>query len=59
MMSMQNYYGQEFWRFVIMQEAVEVLAKTAVDYPPMQKGASFNLDDTKKHLKEVSNKRGQ
>jgi hypothetical protein len=25
----------------------------------MQKGASFNLDDTKKHLKEVSNKRGQ
>ena len=59
MMSMQNYYGQEFWRFVMMQEAVGKLAKTAVDYPPMQKGASFNLDDTKKHLKEVSNKRGQ
>ena len=59
MMSMQNYYGQEFWRFVIMQEAVGKLAKTAVDYPPMQKGASFNLDDTKKHLKEVSHKRGQ
>jgi len=59
MMSLQNYYGQEFWRFVLMQEAVGKLAKTAVDYPPMQKGASFNLDDTKKHLKEVSNKRGQ
>ena len=59
MMSMQNYYGQEFWRFVIMQEEVGKLAKTAVDYPPMQKGASFNLSATKKHLKEVSNKRGQ
>jgi arylsulfatase len=38
------------WRFVFMQEEVEKLAQTAVDYPPMQKGASFNLDDVKKQV---------
>jgi arylsulfatase len=50
---MQNYYGQEFWRFVMMQEEVEKLAKTAVEYPPMQPGASFNLDAVVKQIKEA------
>jgi arylsulfatase len=52
-MSFQNYYGQEFWRFVFMQEEVAKLAKTAIDYPPLQKGASFNLDAVKQQIKEA------
>jgi arylsulfatase len=52
-MSFQNYYGQEFWRFVFMQEEVAKLAKTAIDYPPLQAGASFNLDAVKKQIKEA------
>jgi arylsulfatase len=53
MLAMQNYYGQEFWRFVFMQEEVAKLAKTAIDYPPMQAAASFNLDAVKKQIKEA------
>ena len=37
----------EFWRFVFVQQQVEKLAMTAVEFPPMQKGASFNLDAVK------------
>ena len=52
-MSFEHYYGQEFWRFVMMQEEVAKLAKTAIDYPPMQAGASFNLDAVKKQIAEA------
>jgi hypothetical protein len=34
----------EFWRFTFVQQEVEKLAMTAVEFPPMQKGASFNLE---------------
>ena len=37
----------EFWRFVFVQDQVAKLAMTAVEFPPMQKGASFNLDAVK------------
>ena len=50
-MSFEHYYGREFWRFVFLQEEVEKLAKTAIDYPPMQEGASLNLDAVKKRIK--------
>jgi hypothetical protein len=30
-----------------VQQEVEKLMKTAIEYPPMQKGASFNLDAVK------------
>src|SRR5215213_6707088 len=46
----QEYFGwfkYEFWRFVFVQQEVEKLAMTAVEFPPMQKGASFNLDAVK------------
>jgi hypothetical protein len=32
------------WRFVLVQQYVEKLALTAVDFRPMQAPASFNLD---------------
>ncbi|MEK6235272.1 MAG: sulfatase-like hydrolase/transferase, partial [Planctomycetales bacterium] len=49
-MSFQNFYGREFWRFVFMQQEVAKLAKTAIEYPPMQTSASFNLDTVKKKI---------
>jgi arylsulfatase A-like enzyme len=42
-----NWWGDEFWRFVYVQEQVGKLAETAIDFPPMQKGASFNLEAVK------------
>jgi arylsulfatase A-like enzyme len=42
-----NWFVYEFWRFVFVQQEVAVLAKTAIDFPPMQKGASFNLENVK------------
>ena len=34
----------EFWRGVFVQQEVAKLGQTAIDFPPMQKGASFNLE---------------
>src|SRR5262249_364552 len=31
-----DFFAREFWRFVMVQQFVEKLALTAVDYPPMQ-----------------------
>ena len=44
MLSLEHFYAREMWRFVFMQEEVAKLAATAVDFPPMQGGASFNVD---------------
>ena len=33
----------EFWRFVFLQQEVAKALETFVAYPPMQRGASFNL----------------
>lgn len=49
----QNYFSwfqYEFWRFVFVQQVVSKLAMTAIEYPPMQKGASFNLDAVKAQI---------
>ncbi len=46
----QNYFSwfqYEFWRFVFVQQEVAKLAETAIEFPPMQMGASFNLDAVK------------
>jgi hypothetical protein len=40
---MNDFMGREFWRFVQVKETVATLAETAVNYPPMQSPASFNL----------------
>lgn len=52
----QNYFAwfqYEFWRFVFVQEEVAKLAMTAIEYPPMQKGASFNLEAVKEKIEEA------
>ena len=42
-----SWFQYEFWRFVFVQDQVAKLAMTAIEFPPMQKGASFNLDAVK------------
>jgi len=52
-----EWFKYEFWRFVFVQQEVAKLAKTALEYPPMQKGASFNLDAVKAKIAEAMAKR--
>ena len=51
-----DFYAREFWRFVSVQKAVLDLAKTAVEYPPMQDPASFNLSALKGQIEEMIKK---
>jgi len=49
----QGYFGwfqYEFWRFVFVQQEVGKALQTFLDYPPMQRGASFNLDAVKAEM---------
>ena len=46
----KDWFAYEFWRFVFVQEVVGKLAQTALEFPPMQKGASFNLEQLKQEL---------
>jgi arylsulfatase len=48
-----TFFAREFWRFVQVQQAVTQLAQTAVEYPPMQAPASFNLEAVKAKVQEV------
>jgi arylsulfatase len=50
---MNDFYAREFWRFVLVQQTVADLAKTAIDFPPMQAPASFNLEAVKAKINEV------
>jgi len=45
-----DWFKYEFWRFVFVQQQVEKLAQTAFEYPPMQRGSSFNLEALKADL---------
>jgi len=48
-----DFFAREFWRFVQVQTLVADLAKTALDFPPMQAPASFNLDAVKRQIDEM------
>ena len=47
-----NWYTYEFWRFVFVKDEVGKYAQTFIDFPPMQPGASFNLEDLKVELEK-------
>ena len=60
--SLQNFdwFKFEFWRFVYVQQEVAKLAQTAIEFPPMQKGASFNLEAVKEQVqKAIQSRTGQ
>ena len=41
-----------FWRFVFLQQKVGEYAQTFIEYPPMQRGACFNLEAVKAEIEE-------
>jgi arylsulfatase A-like enzyme len=50
---MNDFYAREFWRFVLVQQQVAKLAETAIEFPPMQSPASFNLQAVKRKIDEM------
>jgi arylsulfatase len=54
---MNDFYAREFWRFVLVQQRVAALAETAINYPPMQDPASFNLDAVKRKIDAIIKER--
>jgi arylsulfatase len=49
---MPDFYIHEFWRFVFLQQKIAEFAPSFIEFPPMQKGASFNLEAVKAELAE-------
>jgi arylsulfatase A-like enzyme len=47
-----NWFVYEFWRFVYVQQVIGKAAQTLIAYPPMQKGASFNMEALKAELEK-------
>jgi arylsulfatase A-like enzyme len=47
-----QWFKYEFWRFVFVQQVLAKEIPTFIDYPPMQAGASFNLDALKVELQK-------
>jgi len=45
-----SWFQYEFWRFVFVQQEVAKAAETFIEFPPLQKGASFNLEALKEEL---------
>ena len=45
-----DWFKYEFWRFVFVQQVMGKEIQTFLDYPPMQRGASFNLDAVKAEM---------
>ena len=50
LMYMGDFYMYNFWRFVFVQQVVGKELMTFLAYPPMQRGASFNLDAIKAEM---------
>jgi arylsulfatase len=48
-----EWFKFQFWRFVYVQQQVGKLAQTAIEFPPMQKGASFNLEAVKDQIEKA------
>jgi hypothetical protein len=43
----------QFWRFVFVQDVVAKFAQSFIDFPPLQKPATFNLDAIKEQVRSV------
>jgi arylsulfatase A-like enzyme len=50
---MNDFMAREFWRFVLVQKTVGELAQTAIEFPPMQAPASFNIQAIKEKVEEA------
>ena len=54
-----NWFAYEFWRFVFVQQEVAKAAQSFTEFPPMQKGGSFNMEAVKQQIeKAIANQPG-
>ena len=47
-----DWFKYQFWRFVFVQQLMGKEIQTFIEYPPMQRGASFNLDAVKAEMQQ-------
>jgi arylsulfatase A-like enzyme len=47
-----NWFVTEFWRFAFAQQEVAEAAQSLIEFPPMQKGASFNMEQVKEQIQK-------
>jgi hypothetical protein len=47
-----HWFVYQFRRFVYVQQEIAKAARTFLEYPPMQKGATFNLEALKQELQK-------
>jgi arylsulfatase A-like enzyme len=45
-----DWFKYQFWRFVFVQQLMGKELQTFIEFPPMQRGASFNLDAVKAEM---------
>jgi arylsulfatase A-like enzyme len=50
LMYFSDWYLYQFWRFVFVQQVMGKEIQTFLEFPPMQRGASFNLDALKAEM---------
>jgi arylsulfatase A-like enzyme len=50
-----DWFKYQFWRFVFVQQLMGKEIQTFLDFPPMQRGASFNLDAVKAEMQKKMN----
>jgi arylsulfatase len=48
-----NFFLDNFWRFVFVQQEVARYAQSFVEFPPMQRGASFNMEAVKQQIESA------
>jgi arylsulfatase len=51
-----DWFWYEIWRFVLVEQEIEKFAKTAIDFPPMQKGANEGLQAIKAQIARAAAK---
>jgi arylsulfatase A-like enzyme len=47
-----DWFKYQFWRFVFVQQLMGKEIQTFIEFPPMQRGASFNLEAVKAEMQE-------
>jgi hypothetical protein len=57
-MNQYSWFAYDFWRFVLVQQIVGQYAQTFLEFPPMQKGASFNLQQLEEEMEEKMENQG-
>jgi hypothetical protein len=53
-----DWFPYEFWRFVLVQQEVAKAAQSLIEFPPMQRGASFNMESVKEAMEKAMTARG-